>query len=128
MGMTMTENRTLLREFNRALAENDTGYLDGCVTDDVRWTIAGKYSIKGRKAFSNVIREMSRDQRRDVKVAHIITDGNGGAVHGTMSATGPSGARQTLSFCDIYRLSGSHDAKIEEIISYTIPINSAEPA
>lgn len=125
--MTISENQVLLRDFYRARAVRDARYMDRCVTDDVRWTIAGKCTIQGKREFSKAIREMSSGDPRHVRVTHIITDNSEGAVQGTMTGTSRTGEKQTLSFCDIYKLSGSRDPKIREIISYTIAIEPAVP-
>ncbi len=123
--MTMTTSQILLRDFNHARAVHDVEFISRRVTDDIRWTIVGKRTIEGKQAFSNEIQGISDDEPRNVRVTHIIVDGSEGVVHGTMSGTNRVGEKETLAFCDIYKLSRSRDPRIREITSYTIALDSA---
>ena len=53
-----TKNQELLEKFNQAFANNDADYVISQVSDSIKWIAVGDFTVEGKPAFSEKIREM----------------------------------------------------------------------
>lgn len=113
-----TKNQELLKEFNRAFASNDSGYILDHVTDGIRWEVVGDQTVNGKEEFANALAAMQQDESMDLTIHNIITHGKFAAVNGEMKSTDG----KIYAFCDVYEFSGFKNPKIKEMTSYAIEI------
>jgi ketosteroid isomerase-like protein len=113
-----TSKQVFLEKFNRAFADSDTDFLLSCVTDDIRWKVAGEQWVEGREQFASQLREMEQSEPLELTIEHIITHGKLAAVNGVMKSLDG----KTYGFCDIYTFSQSKDPKVREMTSYVVEL------
>ena len=114
----MTKKETFLQQINEAFARSDTDYIAANVTDDVKWTVQGDFSIQGKKEFVEALKEMESEDPFELNISNIITHGDSAAVDGTMkSADG-----KTYAFCDVYKFQGFNPPQIKAMTSYVVDI------
>ncbi len=114
-----TETQKMLLAFNEAFAKSDITFIEGRVTDDIRWHMIGDRIIDGKEQFLEALQDMAMDEPMKLTVDHIITHGKSAAVNGTMTVPG-SGT--VVAFCDIYTFNGFKNPKIKEMTSYGIEV------
>lgn len=114
----MTKKEKFLQEINGAFADNNTDFILENVTDDIKWTIIGDKTVKGKKEFREALKEMESEDPFELNISNIITHGDSAAVDGTMkSADG-----KTYAFCDVYKFQGFKTPQIKAMTSYVIDI------
>lgn len=113
-----TKNQELLEEFNKAFARNDTDFLADHVTDNIKWTAVGDYSVEGKEAFIKALKSMEAEDPWEMEIDKIITHGKDAAVNGLMK----SNNGKQYAFCDVYKFSGFKDPKISEMTSYVVEV------
>jgi hypothetical protein len=118
----MTKQATFLKQLNDAFAKGDTDYIKNQVTDDISWEMVGDFSISGKEAFNNSLKEMEGVETLDMQIDHTIIQDKTAAVNGTMKIKEASGNSMTFGFCDIYEFVDSDDLKVNKMISYVKPI------
>lgn len=117
--MTMkTKNHKLLEQFNKAFADNDTDFLAEHVTNNIKWTAVGDFTVEGKEAFIEALKNMLAGEPWEMEIDDIITHGNVAAVNGSMK----SKDGKQYAFCDIYCFDGFTNAKIQEMTSYAVEI------
>lgn len=112
----MTKKEKLLQQINDAFAKNNTDFIVENVSDNIKWTVIGDFSVEGKEAFTKALKEMEGDEPFELHIDHIITHGEHAAVNGVMT----SAEGEQYAFCDVYKLSGFKNPKISEITSYVI--------
>lgn len=112
----MSNREQFLRDLNKAFANNDVEYVTKCVTDNIRWTIVGEDTIKGKANFAKALREMGDDNLFNLQIDAIITHQNKAVVEGAIT----SREGKIYAFCDIYTFASSENPIIEEMTSYVI--------
>lgn len=113
-----TKNQELLEKFNKAFAQNDTNFILRQVSENIKWTAIGDFSIEGKDAFQKTLESMTGDEPYELEVHKIITHGKDGAVNGIMR----SKDGKEYAFCDVYKFSGFKDPKISEMTSYVVEL------
>lgn len=114
----MTEKGKFLKKFNEAFAKSDIQFLLDNVTDNIKWTALGDFSVQGKKDFKNTLESMASNEPFEITIEKIITHGREAAVSGVMS----SKKGERYAFCDLYIFSGFKNAKISEMNSYVIEL------
>ena len=125
MNITISEDcgnapkKAFLRDFNIAFAENNIAQLLDSVTDDFTWELIGNTTYHGKEAFGKVLAGMLDSKATELVIRDILTHGDIGAIHGSMSFDDGS----TVAFCDICTFnSHAKDAKIKAMTSYGIEL------
>ena len=113
-----TKNQELLEKLNRAFANNDADFIIQQVTDSIIWTAIGDFTIEGKQAFSQKLREMATGDPYQLDIHTIITHGKNAAVNGIMKST----KGKQYAFCDVYKFNGFKDPKISEMTSYVVEV------
>lgn len=113
-----TNNQELLEKFNKAFAKSDSDYILSQVTDDIKWTVQGDFSIQGKEAFTQELKKMESPEPFELDIKHIITHGKSAAVEGSMKSVDGN----VYAFCDIYTFSSFKNPLIKEITSYVFQI------
>lgn len=111
-----TKNQELLEEFNKAFARNDTEFMINHVSDKIKWTAVGDFSVEGKEAFIKALKSMEAEEPWEMEIDKIITHGKDAAVNGIMK----SKDGKQYAFCDVYKVSGFKDLKISEMTSYVV--------
>ena len=115
-----TKNQELLKKLNKAFAKNDADFVIQQVTDNIRWNVVGDFSVEGKEAFTQKLKEMISDEPYELEIHNIITHGRDAAVNGLMRSTDGN----QYAFCDVYKFSAFKDPKISEMTSYAIEVKS----
>lgn len=113
-----TKNQEFLEELNKAFARSDLEFILQHVTDDIKWTVAGDFSLEGKEAFKQELKKMESPEPFQLTINNIITHGRSAAVDGSMKS--PDG--KNYAFCDVYQLRRAKNPKIKEMTSYVIEI------
>ncbi len=113
-----TKNQELLEKFNKAFAQNDTDFILRQVSESIKWTAIGDFSVEGKEAFQKALESMTGDEPYKLEVHKIITHGKDAAVNGIMR----SKEGKQYAFCDVYEFSGFKDPKISEMTSYVVEL------
>lgn len=103
---------------NEAFANGDVDFILQNVTDDIRWTAVGDFTVQGMEEFSKTLRKMVSGHDYTLEVKSIITHGREAAVHGIMKSI----KGHAYAFCDIYTFGGAKNAKIKEMTSFVIKV------
>lgn len=115
-----TKNQELLEKFNNAFARNDTDFLVQHVTNNIKWTAVGDFSVEGKEAFTKALKNMEGDEPWEVEIDKVITHGKDAAVNGIMKSKDGN----QYAYCDVYKFSGFKDPKISEMTSYVIDLKT----
>ncbi len=108
--------KTMIRDFNVAMASGDVEGVVGHVADDIEWKLVGDQSVSGKPAFEKALQGSNMKVAR-LTISNIISHGKTAAVEGQLELANGF----ELSFCDIYRFTGTGaKAKIREITAYVI--------
>lgn len=121
--MMSSDKHTLLKKLNEAYASGDVEFIDGCVTEDVHWHLAGQTTTKGKKDFLLEMQNMSKDARQEITISRIITHGIDACVEGKITMTDTSGSVSRFAFCDVYKFNKFKDGKVTDIVSYVVSID-----
>lgn len=113
-----TKNQEFLEQINEAFARNDTDFIIRNVTDNIKWTAVGDFSVEGKDAFIEAMKQMEGDEPYKLTLHHVITHGKHAAVDGVMTSVDG----KNYAFCDVYTFSGFKDPKISEMISYVVGV------
>ncbi|MEX0610028.1 MAG: nuclear transport factor 2 family protein [Balneolaceae bacterium] len=113
----MTEKAKFLKKINDAFAKSDIEFILQNVTDDIRWTVHGDFSLQGKDDFTKAMEKMASDEPYELNIENIITHGKSAAVNGIMKMPGND---KTYAFCDIYHFNGFKNPKIKEMITYVL--------
>lgn len=113
-----TKNQELLEKFNNAFARNDTDFIVNHVTDNIKWTAGSDFTVEGKEAFTEALKNMASAEPWEMEIDKIITHGKDAAVNGIMK----SKDGKQYAFCDVYTFSGFKDPKISEMISYVVEL------
>lgn len=113
-----TKNQELLEKFNKAFGQNDTDFILQQVSENIKWTAIGDFSVEGKEAFQKALESMTGDEPYELEVHNIITHGKDAAVNGIMR----SKEGKQYAFCDVYEFSGFKDPKISEMTSYVVEL------
>ncbi len=113
-----TKNQELLEQFNKAFARNDTEFVVSHVSENIKWTIVGDFTVEGKEAFTEALKSMEAEEPLELKIDKIITHGKDASVNGVMK----SKDGKQYAFCDVYSFSGFKNPKIKEMTSYAIEI------
>ncbi len=113
-----TKNQKLLVEFNKAFARNDIDFLVEHVTDKIKWTAIGDFSVEGKEAFTEALINMKGDEPLELEIDKVITHGKEASVNGIMK----SKDGKKYAFCDVCKFSGFKNPRIAEITSYVLEV------
>lgn len=113
-----TKNQELLEEFNKAFARNDTEFVESHISDNIKWTAVGDFTVEGKEAFTEALKSMEADEPWELEIDKIITHGKEASVNGVMKSKNG----KKYAFCDVYKFSGFKDPKISEMTSYVIEV------
>ena len=107
---------TLLESLTIALATRDTRFLNGVVTEDVRWNVVGRRVVEGKRALVDAIDETGRrDAVTRVAIDHVLSHGRAGAVDGTMRI-----GKRTVAFCNVYEFGSAKGTTVKAITTFAI--------
>lgn len=115
-----TKTQEFLEEINKAFARSDSEFILQHVTDDIKWTVQGDFSIQGKENFAGELKKMESPDPFDLKINNIITHGRSAAVDGIMKS--PDG--KTYAFCDVYQFRGLKNPTIKEMTSYVVEVKN----
>ena len=113
-----TKNQELLEQFNKAFAGGEINFIFEHVSDTIKWTAVGDFTVEGKEEFRQALESMTGDEPYDLKIDNIITHGKEAAVNGVMT----SKDGKQYAFCDVYKFSGFKDPKISEMTSYVVEV------
>ena len=113
-----TKNQELLEQFNKAFAGGEINFIFEHVSDTIKWTAVGDFTVEGKEEFRKALESMTGDEPYGLKIDKIITHGKEAAVNGVMT----SKDGKQFAFCDVYKLSGFKKPKIIEMTSYVIEV------
>lgn len=113
-----TKNQEFLEEFNKAFARSNSDYIIKHVTDDVKWTVLGDFSVEGKEAFITELKKMESPEPFELAIKNIIARDQLAAVEGTMKS--PNG--KTYAFCDVYHFQDLENPMIKELTSYVFEV------
>ena len=109
-------NKEIVRKVNTAMADgNIEGFLSLCA-DEVKWTIVGDRTSRGKDSIRNWIASMDEDPPT-FTVNNILADGNFVTVYGDMKMRDKDGKTTPYTYCDIYRFERD---KIVELTSFVV--------
>lgn len=107
-------NADVLRSLAMALATGDPDAARPLLTPDAEWEVVGHATHRGRDGILATLATARKTPQ--VTLDQVLTEGNAGAVHGRIVLS-PTHVRR---FCDLYELTGTHDATVRRIVSYDI--------
>ncbi len=68
----MTGTQKLLKEINEAFAESNADFIIQNVTDDIKWTAAGDFTVQGIDEFSRKLREMATGHDYTLEIKNLF--------------------------------------------------------
>lgn len=113
-----TKNQEFLEEINKAFARSDSEFILQHVTDNIKWTVQGDFTVQGKEAFTKELKKMESPEPLELAISNIITHGKSAAVDGIMKS--PDGKK--YAFCDVYQFSGLKNPKIKKMTSYVLEV------
>ena len=82
----MTKKEKLLQKINEAFANSEIDFIIENVTDDIKWTVVGDFTVEGKEPFKKALEEMANDEPFQLEIKNIITHGYSAAVNGSMKS------------------------------------------
>lgn len=113
------QNKAIVEKVNTALAKGDTEEFLSFCADDVKWTIIGEKSVKGKDKIRQWMASMAAENSNlpDFTVDNVIAEGDFVAAHGDMTMKDKDDKSVPYSYCDVYRF---RDDKIIELNSFVV--------
>ena len=109
-------NAEVIRALAVALATSDPDVARPLLSLEAEWEVVGHTTHRGRDAILSTLATGRKTPR--VTIDRVLTEGHSGAVSGTIVLS-PTHVRR---FCDLYELTGTHDAAVRRIVSYDIRV------
>ena len=113
-------NKEELQSFYNAVFDANEEKVREFITDNVIYLIHGGPLYEGKPGFSQMMKDMGESGMAQVKIKHLVSDDQHGAVTGILTLSDQS----QMSFCEF--LSFSENSKIERIESYAAPLEMEE--
>ena len=104
----------VIRELAIALATGDAHGARPLLAPDAEWEVVGHATHRGRDTILSALATARKTPR--VTLDRVLTEGRAGAVNGTIALS----ATHIRRFCDLYELTGAHEATVRRITSYDI--------
>lgn len=118
----MTDTKEFLRRFNALWVRPDVDAILAQVTEDIRFSMAGKPPVAGKAGFRRIFEEMSgHSSDMSLEIEHILVDGDRAVVNGLIRMPGEDGEHKVYAFCDVYRLEGD---RVAELKAYVVEADS----
>ena len=109
-------NKAVVRKVNTALAEGGIeGFLSLCA-EDVKWTIVGDRTARGKDSIRNWMASMGGEPPT-FTVNNIFAEGDFVTAYGDMTMKDKDGHRNPYAYCDIYRFERD---RIVELTSFVV--------
>ena len=108
-----------VKDLTIALAKGDTKFALNNVTDDILWNFIGGKTFQGKVAFTEKLKEISKDKFLELTFHHISTHGISGSVNGQVKLK----SGKSFGFCDVFKFSNTKGEKVKEITSYVIKLD-----
>lgn len=118
--MRQCTKKLFLKDFNIAVAKNDTAFTLEHVSDDIDWQGIGHKHIQGKAQFESTATAWQDSNVAELTLHSIITHNKEGAVRGTMlMANGDH-----YDFCEVYEFANIKGSWIKAMTSYVIKVSS----
>jgi ketosteroid isomerase-like protein len=122
------KNKEIIGKVNAVFLQgNFEGFLEYCA-DDVRWTIVGDRSVKGKEAIRQWMKSMAAENPEPPKfsvIDPVIAEGDFVVARGDMTMKDKDGKQGQYSYCDIYRFRGDKIAELNSFVVKTEPKSEA---
>ncbi len=112
-------NKQVVRKLNKAFAADDAETILSCLTDDIRWHVAGHFTTNGKQEFKSQIHNDAFEGAPTITIKNEIAEGNYLAVEGSVTSKLKGGAAFNAVFHNTYLLK---DGKVKAMTSYVVPL------
>lgn len=119
--MDLTEK--FLREVNKAFQDGNKEFLLNCITEDFCWNIIGEKTVNGKTEFEEALEQMGGIPPMKIQVTNIMINDKNAIVEGIVIGRNRSDQKKYFGFCDVFKLAGSTDLKIQKMRSYVIDVS-----
>lgn len=114
--------KELLRAFNAAFVNNDTGFIAETIIEDIQWHFIGSHVLQGKAQVFGMLDKLMAKKPTELVISNIITHGYSGSLNGILTLE----SNASYAFCHISRFNSSlNKTKIKEITSYLIDITKS---
>lgn len=122
------EKEKLVRDFNKAIEEENMDLLLDCVTQDISWKMIGAAPLKGKKDLENFFNGMKGKSVTGISLGKLIINNNTAVLEGEIRVIDEDGRERESSFCDLYTFSKTPPFRISELRAYVIDISKSTTA
>ena len=112
-------NKQVVRKLNKAFESDDAETILSCLTDDIRWHVAGHFTANGKQEFESQIHNDAFEGAPTITIKNEIAEGDYLAVEGSVTSKLKGGAAFNAVFHNTYLLK---DGKVKAMTSYVVPI------
>ncbi|MGH9201103.1 MAG: nuclear transport factor 2 family protein [Vicinamibacterales bacterium] len=109
-------NKEIINQVNAAFAEGKPEKFLALCDENIKWTMVGDNTVKGKDAVRKWMAEMPSEPPQ-FTVNNVIAEGDFVTAYGDMTMKEKDGKPGSYSYCDVYRLRGD---KIVELSSFVI--------
>lgn len=110
--------KELIRDFNKAFAENNIEGILALMADDITWKMVGDKVIQGKDEAKKMLESMGMEEAEELIIETIVTQDDSAAANGEMKF-----GDMSVAFCDVYKFTGNDkDSKIKQLTSYGVEL------
>ncbi len=110
--------KEFLKQFHIALANSDSNFVTGNITEDIHWEIVGNYTITSKEDFKKRISDSPLWNVKELVIDVIITHGNEACVNGRVVTSD----ELKFAFCNVYIFKGFKETLLKSIQTYLIEV------
>lgn len=117
-----TPNKRTVEAYMDAYSRTARAEILDCLTDDVRWDIAGAFHTHGKPEFDAHIVDPYSAGNPEITITRLTEENDVVIAEGTVRAARLDGTVLTLDYCDVFEM---RDGKVARLISYLMTTHDA---
>lgn len=122
--MDTIKNADFFRQFNQAFFQGNQEFIRNNITEDVKWTMVGAETIRGKQAFLDTAFKVEEGYSNlEYSIDFLVTEDSKAVVKGKMKVKEPAGTSKLYAFCDLYVLSDEEESQIKEVTTFLMAID-----
>jgi ketosteroid isomerase-like protein len=121
--MTSSGNKETVERYLDGFRRTDHAQILGCLTDDIRWTVFGAFSLEGKDAYDAAIEGPGFAGSPDLEVVRMVEEGDTVMAELVGRVPQQDGSVQRLSMAEVFVM---RDGLICERRAWVIPLRENE--
>jgi ketosteroid isomerase-like protein len=117
----VTVRKGIVERYFEGFRQQDHELILQLLTDDVTWYLPGHATLEGKEAFDGEISNPSFEGNPELRIDHLVEDGEVVVAIGEGRALFTGGAPFRFAYCDAFTFEGDLIRRVE---SYVVPLDA----